>query len=87
MHGLEIDCCTGIAVRDYRAENAGIDLSDIRASNKADDTAHLFLPSAKDYQSAKDPDGEKGMRQWREDHSPRPDNPRPRWPQTKKELF
>lgn len=67
--------------RDYRAEAVGIG-SGVRVSRTgtAADQAALFLPTNKDFAGPGDPDGKKGMREWRDSHVPKSGNKRPFWP-------
>ena len=71
-------CCL---VRNYQAEAVGIGAG-VRVSR--DGTAHeqrdLFLPSNRDLAGPGDPDGTKGMRQWREEHQPKEAVANPLWP-------
>lgn len=74
------DC---VMVRDYRSEGVGIAVQQLRDERNAGgrkDYDNLFLPDNKDFQGPGDPDGNKGMRQWREEHQPKDTNKRPRWP-------
>jgi hypothetical protein len=67
--------------RDYQADNVGLgNVSELRKTREGEGSEHLFLPSNKDFESPKDPDGTTGMRKWRENHAPRPSNKRPAWP-------
>ena len=67
--------------RDYRAEGVGLGTGvKVSRSGTDADSAALFLPSNKDYAGPSDPDGQKGMRAWRERHGPRDTNKRPFWP-------
>lgn len=60
--------------RDYRAESVGatgmVQLK--RERNMGGRTAYrdTFLPTAKDYESKDDPDGQKGIRKWNDEHTP-----------------
>lgn len=66
-----IHCETPIK-RDYRAEGVGIG-GGVRVSRDGTlrDQAELFLPTNKELAGPGDPDGTKGMRTWREEHSPK----------------
>lgn len=58
--------------RDWKREAVGIG-SGVRASRETLSDAgyrELFLPSAKDYAGPGDPTGQKGLREWREEHTP-----------------
>lgn len=68
-------------LRDYKAEGVGIG-SGVRVSRDGlvSDQARLFLPTNDDFKGPGDPDGTKGMAQWRESHAPRPGNKKPFWP-------
>jgi len=75
--------------RDYGAEGVGLG-SGVKVSRDGlvADQAALFLPSNKDYAGPGDPDGNKGMRKWRDSHGPRDTNSKPHWPgQVNKEVF
>ncbi len=76
-------CGGGPVIRDYRAEAVGIG-SGVRVSRGVFDSpqeaADALLPSNKDFAGPSDPDGTKGMRQWRDSHTPHPTNKRPYWP-------
>jgi hypothetical protein len=66
--------CTPDVVRDYKAENAGFNAGTLRRLREHGGSergyARNFLPSADDYKSASDPDGEKGLRRWNDEHQP-----------------
>jgi hypothetical protein len=73
----------GQMVRDYRAEGVGVAVQQLKNEREAGGTkAHdaLFLPTNKDFAGPGDPDGTKGMRQWRDTHQPKAGNSKPRWP-------
>lgn len=65
--------CGALMKRDYRAEGVGLG-SGVRASRETlsdDGYRKLFLPEASDYAGQPgDPTGEKGLREWREEHTP-----------------
>ena len=69
-------CCLR---RDYKAEGFGIG-SGVKVSRDGTikDQAKLFLPDNKDFAGPSDPDGTKGMREWRENHTPK--GAKPHWP-------
>lgn len=46
-----------------------------------------FLPTAKDFASATDPDGSKGLREWGNTHQPKKGNKTPLWPDIPKASF
>lgn len=58
--------CHGDMARDYKAE--GISFRPPHPSEEVDPS--LFLPMAKDFAHEDDPDGMKGLREWRERHKP-----------------
>lgn len=68
--------CNGLddVVRDYRAENVGMEVAGLRRLRDNGGTEKgyrdQFLPTAKDYESPSDPDGSKGIRKWNDEHSP-----------------
>jgi hypothetical protein len=49
--------------------------------------ANLVLPSAKDFAGPDDPSGQKGLREWNENHGPRESNKRPMRPKTERTVF
>jgi len=71
-----------ILLRDYKAENAGIAVTQLKREREhsKDEYVAKFLPSNKDFSSPTDPDGTKGMRDWRDKHTPGTDNKKPYWP-------
>ena len=73
--------CDFPVVRDYRAEGVGIGAG-VRVSRTGttQDLAHLFLPTNDEFKGPGDPDGTKGMREWRETHQPKDGNAKPYWP-------
>jgi hypothetical protein len=82
---MDLPCvvCGGAITRDYKAEGVGVNvamLRDTRDGTSAYD--RVFLPDNKDFAGPKDPDGTKGMREWRDTHQPRDTNHAPRWPGT-----
>jgi len=70
-----------IMVRDYRAEAVGIGAG-VRVSRAGTmkDQRELFLPTNRDFAGNGDPDGTKGMREWRENNAPADGNSKPSWP-------
>lgn len=70
--------------RDYRGEGVGIAIANLKQEREHsyEERAAGMLPSNKDYMSASDPDGTKGIREWRETHHPAADNKKPYWPGT-----
>lgn len=68
--------------RNYRAENAGIAVADLKKEREhsKDERAAKMLPTNAEFAGPKDPDGTKGMRAWRDRQSPAPENKRPYWP-------
>lgn len=83
---VELECWTCSSCipmkRDYRRENAGIAVTTLKREREhtKEEYAAKFLPSNDDFKSAKDPDGKKGMRQWRDQNSPGNGNKKPYWP-------
>jgi hypothetical protein len=77
-------CCdTPYIIRDYQAEAVGHSIGNLRAEREQGSKAaydRLFLPSNKDFAGPGDPDGKKGMRDWRNTHQPKAGNKAPRWP-------
>ena len=76
-------------IRDYAAENVGIGAG-VRESRTEMTTSgyrDLFLPTAEDMAGPDDPDGQKGLRKWAEEHTPKDDNKRPAWPVMEKTQF
>jgi hypothetical protein len=77
-------------LRDYKAENAGIAVEGLKREREhsKDEYAAKFLPSNKDFASAADPEGKKGMAKWRDEHAPADSNKKPYWPgETEKRTF
>lgn len=71
--------------RDYRAESVGVAVANLKHEREAggkDGYKRLFLPHNDDFKGPGDPDGTKGMREWRETHQPKPGNKSPDWPGT-----
>lgn len=70
-------------VRDWKAEGVGVG-SGVRVSRDGTlrDQARLFLPDNDEFKGPGDPDGTKGMREWRETHSPHETNSQPFYPGT-----
>lgn len=67
--------------RDYAAENVGVAVAELKRDREArGDEARILLPTNEEFASAKDPEGTKGMRAWREAHEPKTVNKRPKWP-------
>lgn len=68
----ECFCTQPDVVRDYRAEGVGIG-GGVKVSRDGTlrDQAELFLPTNRELAGPGDPDGTKGMREWRETHSPK----------------
>jgi len=68
--------------RDYQAESVGIAMAQLKREREHSKEEYMakFLPSNKDFAGPNDPDGKKGMRQWREEHNPKSDNKKPWWP-------
>jgi hypothetical protein len=82
-HGLDMECwvCQEDSfIRDYKSERVGANLRHLRISSAPGYSDDLILPTAKDYESPTDPDGSKGIKQWREEHIPAPGNKNPKWP-------
>lgn len=78
--------------RDYRSDvpvfGNRVEMAREREAGGASAMRDLFLPTNDDYKGPADPDGNKGMKQWREEHSPRESNKRPNWPgSVSKEFF
>lgn len=77
-------CAGQTMVRDYRAENAGIAVEGLKQEREmgAEARKRLFLPHNDDFKGPSDPDGSKGMREWRDTHQPKNGNKAPDWPGT-----
>ena len=76
--------------RDYRSENAAPAVTQLKKEREAGGRRairDLFLPTTKDFESASDPDGEKGLRQWADETKPKDGNTKPLWPDMKKKVF
>jgi len=74
---LESHCTEGDARRDYRGEAVGFATASLRKENDFSVRAPQFLPMAKDFESPSDPDGQKGLRAWRDSVHPAEGNKRP----------
>jgi hypothetical protein len=75
--------CGARLVRDYRAENVGVAVESLkqeRENGGKEGLKRLFLPHNDDFKGPGDPDGTKGMREWRETHQPKAGNKSPDWP-------
>jgi hypothetical protein len=72
--------------RDFRAEKVGLgnllDLKHDREGGGPSNMAQLFLPENEDFAGPDDPEGKKGMREWRDKHRPKSSNKKPLWPGT-----
>ena len=76
--------------RDYRAEAASPQVANLKREREAGGPSavrDMFLPTAKDYESPSDPDGQKGLRKWADEHAPAAGNKRPSYPEMKKVSF
>ena len=78
--------------RNYASENAGFkglwDMKKEREAGGKSNAAKLFLPTNDDFADEGDPDGKKGVREWREAHQPDDTNKRPHWPgEVEKKVF
>ncbi len=69
-------------VRDYRAENVGVAIANLRREREhtVEEYAAKFLPTNADFASPSDPEGKKGMKKWREEHAPADSNKKPYYP-------
>lgn len=74
--------------RDYQADSPRLgNVSELRNAREAGGLANqakLFLPDNDEFAGPGDPDGTKGMREWRETHRPKTEsgNKKPFWPGT-----
>ena len=76
-------CETASVIRDYRAENVGVAVVGLQREREvggSEAMKRLFLPHNDDFKGPGDPDGVKGMREWRENNQPAGSNKRPHWP-------
>jgi len=83
-------CMKADLVRDYRAENVGVSLVEVKKlrEHPQEEYAAKMLPTNADFASPSDPEGKKGMRQWRDEHRPKEGNKRPFWPgEVEKKTF
>lgn len=82
--GAAVPMCGGFLMnRDYKAERVGVQVVQLQRDREANGTKgyqELFLPTNKDFAGPNDPDGTKGMRDWRERHAPSDGNKHPKWP-------
>lgn len=79
-----------VMVRDYRAENVAPQVLPLKREREAGGPSavrDLFLPTAKDFESPSDPDGQKGIRAWADEQKPKDGNKKPHWPDMKKKTF
>jgi hypothetical protein len=74
--------CSSPIVRDYRAEGVGFAVAALTHEREFGLRSHKdqFLPTAADYAGPSDPDGQKGLRAWRESVQPTAENKRPATP-------
>ncbi len=82
--------CGVLSSRDYKAEAAAPQTLQLKREREAGGRTairDMFLPSAKDFQSPSDPDGQKGIRQWNDEHGPRASNKNPLRPETARKVF
>jgi hypothetical protein len=76
--------------RDYRTENVAPQVVQLKREREAGGRSavrDMFLPTAKDFESASDPDGQKGLRKWADETKPKDGNKKPYWPDMKKKTF
>lgn len=86
----EPQCDHGTMVRDYRAENVGVSVVALQRERERGGSSavrDLFLPTAKELAGPGDPDGHKAIRQWNDEHDPKPGNSRPLRPESPKVVF
>lgn len=91
VYGL-VDCTSHRAAvhRDYRAEAVGFNTATLKKERDFGVRAgwDRFLPNAKSFESATDPDGQRGLREWRDSVRPAESNKRPMDPpDLKKQVF
>ena len=81
--------CTSPARRDYRAEGVGFATASLSREREFGLKSHKdqFLPTPADFASASDPDGQKGLREWRESVTPKSENKRPIEPDLAKKVW
>jgi hypothetical protein len=88
---LNLPCgsCGGRITRDYRAEAVGFSTASLAHAREFDMQSHRdqFLPTPADYAGPDDPDGQKGLREWRESVSPKAGNKRPAEPDIDKKVW
>lgn len=80
---LQCGKCWLYDVRDYRTEGVGVAVAGLKLEREEGGQAALaryMLPHNDDFKSPEDPDGTKGMREWRENHQPKAGNSKPYWP-------
>lgn len=78
-----IVCMSFDLKRDWRGEAVGVNVGNLKREREGggkEAQKRLFLPSNDDFKGPGDPDGTKGMREWRDTHQPRPSNTKPDWP-------
>jgi len=82
----DIECSNGHTpspmVRNWRGESVGVSVGNLRNERNEgkDGLKRMFLPHNDDFKGPGDPDGTRGMAEWRETHQPRPSNHNPDWP-------
>lgn len=59
-----------VMVRDWKRENVGVAVVNLKAERERGDIARTLLPTKQDFAGPGDPDGEKGLRAWRDEHAP-----------------
>lgn len=80
----------GSMVRDYRVDSPAAAVANLKRERDMGGSRamrDLFLPTARDFESPADPDGQKGLRNWADSHAPRDGNSKPLWPEMKKQVY
>ena len=82
-------CPEGVLRRDWKAEGVGIGPGVRESALELSPSGYreLFLPTEEDLSSADDPTGQKGMKEWMDEHEPKEGNKRPILPERTKTNF
>jgi hypothetical protein len=91
FRNAEPPICDGQPMRrDWRGEGVGFGVASLKKDREGNGTRAIrdrFLPTTKDFAGPSDPDGEKGMHGWLDEHVPKDSNKRPMYPDHSKSIF
>lgn len=85
-----------VFVRDYHAEGVGFNgLAEMKRQRELgldglsgrSEQRDLFLPTAEELATPKDPRGQKAIRDWADKHKPAEKNRQPLWPAMEKKVY